>query len=1111
MRALIAKPTLSFVLIMGTALSIQSQATYSVPPSDLDLRANDQETRKSISGQLAASRISLNFKDSTVEYLLNEIARQSRMRMAYNNKTAALSKRVTVKITDESVTDALSKVLKGTNLVSAITSDGETIVIRQVDTPGKSGAGKVQEEKGVVNGRVVDSSTNSPISGVSVRVESENLVVLTDSQGRFRLNVLSPGKYVVSFKVIGYRSYFQEIEVKVGSSTNFEVSLHKTDNTLAEVVTTVTGPQRRVEIANDIVTINADKIRERAPVRNIADMIEAAQVPGVLITRGSGDPGAPSRIRIRGLGSISQSNDPVMIVDGIWVDATVRSPSRIDEIDPATIETIEIVRGPSAATLYGQDAANGVIVITTKKGKAGPTRWTFSYNRDWGQTYGKSPEAYLGFGYHPILGTRQACPISSVLSFYCIQDSVAVYDPNSPLLAREGIETNNRFVAQVDGGSEAVRYAISGTVRNTIGVRRISPVDQIRFRKIGFPYRKEFARPSALNQRTMTSNLTLLPNPKITLGFVATGGQSALKDNSYEPWFSSTELQPDRKLSIDTFSLLSLTNRIRAIENPTHSSTVMFSGNILWNPVNWTVRANAGIERNNSNNSRYEYWTQCNYSMPCTDSTGIRQETAESRGISTLRINTSTLLNLGRWSRLLEIRPAFGGDYRKVQATRLYISKYQVPPGERSLSSGEHQHSSFDRLSNATAGWYLNSTVGLLRRLYFDVGIRQDIGSAITSSSNSRYPKLGGSWLISDEGFWPQNSWVSMLRFRGAMGYSAVQPDVADIRGRYMSGFRVVDGKSVRTVELGGIGNPQLEPERAMEIEIGFDTDLFFDRVNFVATYAHGENRNVLITRSLPPSVVGNSGVVRKENVAGVRNRNIEITTNARVLETRRSLLVLNYNLTVSDNVVTSLGKGIWPSATDGVGNVVEGYPLAGVWSRRVMGYRDINDDGLLSLDEVILTDSSVYVGWNQPRYRAGYGFNMTFQSQLVFDARFAYKSQYVQQYTPQSGYGAQDIKASFPEQAYAVINGLTGRRLISDLRWNSASLTYHLRGALLQLSRARSLSISLQGNNLALWTNYDGRDPGVNANILTSEVAIDNGNIVPRPRLFVLDFKIGL
>lgn len=846
-------------------------------------------------------------------------------------------------------------------------------------------------------------------------------------------------------------------------------------------------------------------------------MLEAAQVPGVLVTRAGGDPGAPSRIRIRGIGSISQSNDPVMILDGVWIDASSDGPSRLDDIDPASIETIEIIRGPSAATLFGQDAANGVIVITTKKGSAGPTRWTASYKRDWGQTYGKQPLFYYGVGRAPTSTTTGSCPVVSVVNYLCQQDTVFVFDPNHQLLSREGVESNNSYTVQMDGGVPSVTYSVTLSTGNTIGIRRVSDVDKIRARVLGYRIESEFATPSELKRNNVTTRFTFNPRNNLSLSMTLNGTQSNLKDNSFiGDWRRLSSSLPSSvggiKISgfrLDTaFGYLGGAT-ITASEKPVKTTTGIISSSIQYTPLGrYVINANFGAEKVNTNNAEFGRKTECQVDLVCFDTLGTRSQKSDSRSVYTVRLNASTNLNLGPVGRFLEIRPSLGGDYKKTDQSTFSISKDKIPVGDRSINLGTLLFSSNIEIENAIAGWYLNSTIGLFKRVYFDVGLRQDIGSAITSSKNAVYPKIGGSWLVSDESFWRENPLINSFRLRSAIGHAAVQPDPNDIHGKFVHGVGYVDGKFVKSVDLSSTGNSRLFPERSVELELGFDLDMLNDRLNLVGTYAHKNNRNTLVVRSLPPSF-GTGSSQRKENIARVRNRNFELSGTGRVIETNNTLLILNYALTLSDNMVVTLGEGVMPFGIN-ESRIVAGYPLASSWGKAVLGYRDINGDGLLAQSEVVLTDSAVYLGWSQPRNRSSYGFSLTMYNQFVFDSRFSYQSKYVQHYSPDSRYGSEDINASLEEQAVAIIPGINGRRPISDLRWNTASITYHLPKNILRRFGGRSVSVSLQGRDLGLWTNYIGRDPGVNSTLIGDAFG-DDGKTPPRPRLYVLDFKIGL
>lgn len=1096
------------MMLTASNVSAQSYLTSSSTlSSGPGLPVDTVEKKDTKSEQKADSRkgatVKIKIQDSTVRYILQSLSKLTDVSLVFNSADSRLSKKASIDVNGVSLMEAVQLSLKGTGLNAKRSPDGKTILIGNPDQPRDS---RSSDGKGSISGIVLDSVTGEGLDGVSVSVVGLPVVSVSYANGSFSFDSVPLGRQQLIFKRIGYRNTGRFVDIEQGVNRFPNVRLWKTTTALSEVVTTATGQQRRLEVANDIVKIDADKIRERAPVRGIADIIEAAQVPGVVVTRGSGDPGAATKIRIRGLGSISQSNDPVLIVDGIWVDASVRSPSKLDDIDPATIQSIEIVRGPSAATLYGQDAANGVIVVTTKKGTTGSTRFTVSHNRDWGQTYGRLPLSYRGIGHSPITGLQISdCSIAMVVQYVCVQDSVIVTDPNNRLLLREGVENNSKTTLQLEGGRGNILYALTGTYGTTIGVKKMSPIDRIRLRLLGHEIDNAFSRPTGLDRSSISSNLTISPTDQLNIGLALNGARTLLKDNSYNLSQIVTLAPLDTVVFLDDPA--NPAKRFSTIESPTENTSVSVSSSLTWRVNRFLVTGNAGLDRVMSDASSFTRRINCHPGRACADTVGSRiQENTQTTNYS-FRFNVSNQLSLGKFDRFLEIRPTIGGDLRRTINTNLRVQVEDIPPGSNSLQSGTQGNSLYGKIPNATAGWYLNSSIGIFNRVYFDIGIRQDIGSAITSSSGAKYPKIGGSWLVSDEGFWPENRFVDLLRIRAALGYSAVQPDAQDIYGRYRASYAFIDGRFVPSAVLSGGGNPSLLPERAGEFEVGADADLAGDRVRIGFTYAHSENTNTLVQRNLAPSA--GTAAVRKENIGRIRNQNIEVTTEARVLETDNLRMALNYNFAMNKNMVVSLGDRGLPYPVTAMGKVAQGYPLASIWVRKVLGYNDDNGDGLLSLDEVVLTDSAHYVGTAQPRLTSSFGINATIFKRFSFDSRFAYQSSYVKQYTHNSGYGSMDVNAPLSEQAVYVINDITGRRPVKDLRWTSASIGYHVPERLIDRLRMSSLVVSLQGSNLGLWTKYEGRDPSVNGSIMTSEISTDNGFLTPRPRLFVLDFRV--
>jgi TonB-dependent SusC/RagA subfamily outer membrane receptor len=283
-----------------------------------------------------------------------------------------------------------------------------------------------QDTMGVILGDVVDSAARKGIQQVRIAIQGTKRATLTGEDGAYRLMSVAPGTYVVTAHLLGFRAQQRKVTVRAGDTVRADFVLTSVSTRLSDVVTTGSGERRRVEVGNSIATIDAEKIVQTMPIRNVSDLL-ATRVPGASVLSSGGSVGSGSQIRIRGISSLTSNNDPIVIVDGIRVEAkytitgnfgegaparnqafpNASATSRLDDIDPNTIESIDVLRGPSAASLYGSDAANGVIVIKTKRGRPGPTRWRLSYNGTRTTMPATFTESYYGWG--TILAQRGSC------------------------------------------------------------------------------------------------------------------------------------------------------------------------------------------------------------------------------------------------------------------------------------------------------------------------------------------------------------------------------------------------------------------------------------------------------------------------------------------------------------------------------------------------------------------------------------------------------------------------------------------------------------------------------------------------------------------------------
>ncbi|HMH81655.1 MAG TPA: carboxypeptidase-like regulatory domain-containing protein, partial [Gemmatimonadales bacterium] len=241
----------------------------------------------------------------------------------------------------------------------------------------------VRAQQGTVAGRVTDQANGQQLVGARVTIMGTSLIAQTNAEGRYTLSRVPGGQVTVRASAVGYGAASRVVTVNPGEPATVDLVLALSPYSLDEVVITSTGDQAKREVGNAIARIDAAKLVETAPITNVTDLL-IAKAAGVDVLPGTVT-GAPSRVRIRGTNSLSLTNEPVYFLDGIRVTSQNRSsgicdvgcapPSRINDLNPEDFESIDVVKGPAASALYGTDAANGVVLITTKRGSPGKAQW----------------------------------------------------------------------------------------------------------------------------------------------------------------------------------------------------------------------------------------------------------------------------------------------------------------------------------------------------------------------------------------------------------------------------------------------------------------------------------------------------------------------------------------------------------------------------------------------------------------------------------------------------------------------------------------------------------------------------------------------------------------
>src|SRR5690349_3183048 len=389
------------------------------------------------------------------------------------------------------------------------------------------GAGPVQAQQSTIAGQVTDKSSQQPIAGAQVLVAGTSLQAITGRDGRYTIGRVPPGQYRVQARLIGYATGTTSVSIGAGQTASADFVLTAAAIPLEAVVISATGEEQiKRELGNTVGSIDAAKINQEAAPENASDLLNS-RIPGVEVMQSGGTTGSGSRIRIRGATSLSLRNEPIVVVDGVRIDNTPQAgslenftggqaPSRLNDLNPDDIESIEVVKGPSAAALYGTDAANGVIQIRTKRGRPGPTKWS-AYAE--GGALNDKGDWPANFFSRRAAGT--SCRLSSEAQGICTIVGVDSFNPllqNTPF--RTGVHQD--YGLSASGGNDITTFYLSGDFQRERGVFQSNDLRKTNLRA-NFTNQVSRLMDIAVNVGYVSSQLNLPQNDNNDQGIVASG------------------------------------------------------------------------------------------------------------------------------------------------------------------------------------------------------------------------------------------------------------------------------------------------------------------------------------------------------------------------------------------------------------------------------------------------------------------------------------------------------------------------------------------------------------------------------------------------------------
>jgi TonB-linked SusC/RagA family outer membrane protein len=997
-----------------------------------------------------------------------------------------------------------------------------------------------EAQQGSVGGVVTDEATGQTLEAARVLLTGPNRIETTNQEGRYLFRNVAPGSYALRVLRLGYRPATDTANVAPGETVTLDFALTGAPVQLDEIVTTATGEQRKLEVANAVSTIDVARVVEESPIAEFGNLL-SGRAAGVQVQKTGGTTGTGTRIRIRGSNSVSLSNEPLYYIDGIRMESGASSstldiggfgqgagaaPSRINDLNPEDIESIEIVKGPAAATLYGIQASNGVVRITTKRGRAGRARWNLYSELGAVNDHNTYPINFNGRDSTTATGIDEGwdgfCTLQSELDGSCTQTSVTQFSPlddpsTSPL--KSGLR--QQYGANVSGGTDQFNYYLSGDYENEDGVFRLPRFEEDSVREAHGFVPDDQIRPNGLERVSLRANVganvSADADVQANVGYTSSDARFVENDNSFLTITGSGEASglPEDVNRGWYF----IPAELFAAENS--QSTERFIGGLTgnWRPISWlTTRATLGYDV--TNRQDVQFFPTGQVADYLENRAGLKYDNRFQISQTSVDLAASARFKL---SPALGSKTSVGGQFYRDFATGTFATGRGLPAGSGTITGAGSTEARDTTVESRSIGTYVEQEFAIKERLWVTGALRFDDNSAFGENFDATvYPKASVSWLVSEEPFFSRDGFLSTLRLRGAFGVSGQQPGTTDAL-RYFSPVAGKRGGVAGTgITFGSLGNADLKPERSREFELGLDASVAKDRVSLEFTYYNKRTRDALVQRNVAPSL--GASEIQFFNLGEVKNSGFELAINARVIDSRSLAWDVALSGSVYDNKLVELGEGVEPIIFGfGLQRHAEGYPLGGYWARPITGFGDANGNGIIEVGEFTVGDEAVFRGRSLPNKEASLNSAVTlFDGLLRVGTQFDYRGGHYLDNAIESFRctpvlncrGAVDRTAPLEEQAkaQAVLHEATEWGYYEPawfIKMRELSLTIFAPDDWARRFRASRLSLTLAGRNLWTITDYSGVDPEVNA-FAQDNFATSDFESQPQVRYWTARLNIG-
>jgi TonB-linked SusC/RagA family outer membrane protein len=1029
--------------------------------------------------------IQFTFKMENVpmKTVLRSIEEQTEFSFVYNSKLVDVNRKVNIDVSGQNIDEVLDKLFADTNINYEIVDRHILLSVKNIDSK------TVNQQQATVRGRVQDTQGN-PLPGVTVVVKGTTQGTITDTEGRYSLpNV--PNDAVLVFSFVG----MQTQEIPVENRQQIDIVMEEEVIALEEVVAIGYGTQLRREVTGSIANVS-EKDFNRGITQTAADLLQG-KVPGLVITSGSGDITSGQTIRLRGTSSLTGSSAPFVVIDGV-------PGMDLNSVAPQDIESISVLKDASATAIYGSRSASGVILVTTKKGKADQT--AVEYN---------------GF-----IGESTVTNVPDVLSAKEYREYCASHNINTEgmdlgadtnwfdEIMRTGFRQNHNL--SLSGGGKNNNYRASLSYFDLKGVVKDNSLQR-------YNVRLTFNQ-KALNDLlniSFTGSITQRDySPTDTRNFVLAYNMLPVVPVKFEDgtWYDTQEFDQG--------------NPVRNIEyNSRLNKNSLYFGNIFaeLNPFEGFTAA-IRLHKQRANNDYGLYYNS--ETERGRNDQGFAQRTNWTRDKELLEttVNYETQINdhkmtfLGGYSYEDNYYQNSGAQNRQFVTD--FFSYNNLQAGENLRPSDVWSGKNMNRLIS----FFGRATYNYSMRYLFEASIRRDGSSKFGANQKwATFPAFSAAWRIKEESFLRDVNSIDELKLRVGYGTSGNQEGIDPYQSLQLygaSGQYYDNGKWYRAYRVSQNANPDLKWEETSTFNVGLDFSFLNNRISGAVEYYDKRTKDLLYTYQVPvPPYLYNEMLA---NVGSMSNKGVEFLLTGDIIRKSNLRWTASVNMAHNKNRITKLSSDKFSTTSIKTGSawirggsdntthiVEEGRPVGTFYGWLCHG---LDENGHYILDDMIdgkpglTNDDRTYIGCAQPKLTYGISNNITWKN---WELNFFFRGVY-----------GNDV-LNFSKMSYATTQWLPGANVLKEaltlglndspkyssfyiekgsfLRLDNASLSYSFDSS--KWNYINRLRIYLTGQNLFTITNYTGLDPEVNMEGL--DPGVEGREYHPKSRTISLGVNI--